>query len=566
MNRIPWCLALLFLYQIGICQNPAKKIEIAKSLKGMKAGVSCAHPAAAEIGVKILAEGGNAVDAAIAVEWALAVCYPQAGNIGGGGFMVLRLKDGTATTLDFREEAPAAASATMYQDSIGNLIDRLSIDTPLAAGVPGSVKGIFDLHEKYGKLQMQQLIEPAIELAEKGFRITDIQAKLLNYTQADFDSQNRFKTPFQKVENWVANDIVVQKDLANTLRRISANGVDEFYSGKTAELIADEMKAGGGIITKKDLATYKTVWRKPVYATFGDYRIISMPPPSSGGIALAQLLTLWDLFGNNSITHNSPAYIHLLTEFERRVYADRSKHLGDPNFYNVPEAGLTDRTYLKARMANFNPTTATPSSEVGAGRPSPAESTETTHLSVVDAEGNAVSITTTLNGHYGCQIMVKGAGFFLNNEMDDFSSKPGTPNMYGLIGGEANAIAPGKRMLSSMTPTIVEKYGKLYLVVGTPGGSTIITSVFQTIMNTTVFDMNLADAIAAPKFHSQWLPDAIYFEENRFDLKTIRTLIKMSHEVDYYPSLGRVDAIEINSDKTLDVCGDPRAEDTAAGY
>lgn len=566
MNKLILCFALLFVYQTGVCQDSAHKIEIAKTLEGMKAGVSCAHPAAAEIGARILAEGGNAIDAAIAVEWALAVCYPQAGNIGGGGFMVLRLKDGTATTLDFREEAPAAATAKMYQDSLGNLIDGLSLDTHLAAGVPGSVKGIFDSHEKYGNLPMKQLIEPAIELAEKGFRITARQANLLNQTQSDFDSRNRFKTPFQKTDKWVENDVVVQKDLANTLRRIAANGVDEFYSGETADLIVDEMKAGGGILTKKDLANYKTIWRKPVYATFKNYRIISMPPPSSGGIALAQLFTLWDLFGNDSITHNSPAYIHLVTEFERRVYADRSKHLGDPEFHKVPEAGLMDRNYLKSRMSDFDSTTATPSINVDAGKPSPAESTETTHLSVVDSEGNAVSITTTLNGHYGCKIMVKGGGFFLNNEMDDFSSKPGTPNMFGLIGGEANAIAPGKRMLSSMTPTIVEKNGKLYLVLGSPGGSTIITSVFQTIMNTTIFDMNLADAIAAPKFHSQWLPDVIYFEENRFDPETIDALKKMNHQIDYFPSLGRVDAIEVNPDKTLDVCGDPRADDTAAGY
>lgn len=566
MNKLFFLLAFLFIYHTGSCQTAVKKVETAKSLEGMRAGVACAHPIAAEIGAKILAQGGNAIDAAIAVEWALAVCYPRAGNIGGGGFMIVRMNDGTDATLDFREEAPAAATATMYQDSIGNLIEGLSLDTHLAAGVPGSVRGIFDSHEKYGKLPMNELIEPAIELAEKGFRITQNQADLLNETRDQFNQRNRFKTPFQKSEKWMEGDSIIQNDLANTLRRIAANGVDEFYSGRTAQLIADEMKAGGGIITIEDLRNYKTFWRKPVYATFEDYKIISMPPPSSGGVALAQLLTLWDLFGNDSIKHNSPAYIHLITEFERRVYADRATHMGDPDFYNVPQAGLMNRDYLKSRMSDYNPKVATPSSEVSAGKPALAESSETTHLSVVDAEGNAVSITTTLNGNFGCKIMVKGAGFFLNNEMDDFSSKPGAPNMFGLIGGKANSIAPGKRMLSSMTPTIVEKNGQLFLVVGSPGGSTIITSVFQTIMNTAVFDMNLADAIAAPKFHSQWLPDAIYLEENRFDPNTINSLIKMGHQVDFFPSLGRVDAIEVNPDKTLEVCGDPRADDTAAGY
>lgn len=556
----------LLIYSAGFCQVGNVEIQTGKSLENVQAGVACAQATAAEIGAKILAEGGNAIDAAVAVQWALAVCHPQAGNIGGGGFMVLRLADGTSTTLDFREEAPGAASATMYQDSLGKVIPGKSLNTHLAAGVPGAVRGIFDMHAKYGQLPMLKLITPAIELAKNGFTITQKQATLLNKYQDEFNARNRFKTPFQREEDWKKGDKIIQPELAATLERIAKNGADEFYTGRTAELIALEMKKGGGIMTIKDLKKYKTVWREPVHAYLGAYHIISMPPPSSGGIALAQLFGFWKLFGDTAFAHNSPAYIHLLTEIERRVYADRSKHLGDPDFYTIPTAGLLDSNYLKERMRGYSPNKATPSSAVDPGRPIPHESTETTHISIVDQEGNAVAITTTLNGHFGCKIMVEGAGFFLNNEMDDFSSKPGTPNMFGLIGGKANSIAPHKRMLSSMSPTIVENEGELYLVVGSPGGSTIITSVFQTIMNVILFDLELKKAIAVPKFHSQWLPDVVYLEKDRFPTQTIESLKKMGHKIEYVPSLGRVDAILVNHDKTLDICGDPRGDDAASGY
>lgn len=535
-------------------------------VSNLEAGVACAHPEAVRIGAEILAKGGNAVDAAIAMEWALAVCYPQAGNLGGGGFMVLRLADGSSTTLDFREMAPAAASATMYQDSAGNIIEGRSLDTHLASGVPGSVRGIFDTHAKFGKLAMEDLIEPAIELAADGFEITQKQARLLNQYRNAFKERNRFQTPFQKDEGrWIPGEKIAQPDLAKTLRRISKNGEEEFYQGETARLIVAEMESGGGILTLEDLKNYQTHWREPIYSEIDSYRIISMPPPSSGGIALAQLFGLWELFGDTAMVHNSPEYIHLLTEMERRVYADRSAHLGDAEFYDVPQRGLISKKYLRQRMSGFDPAKATPSHKIAPGKPAQSESMETTHLSVVDDAGNAVSITTTLNGHFGCKIMVKGAGFFLNNEMDDFSSKPGTPNMFGLIGGKANAIAPGKRMLSSMTPTIVEKDEQLYLVLGSPGGSTIITSVFQTIMNSIVFGMDLSEAIAAPKFHSQWLPDVIYLEEGRFTNKTIDTLKSLGHEIEYFPSLGRVDAITVNPDGSLNACGDMRGDDSAAG-
>lgn len=568
MKRIfPFIIGLSFSLT-GICQPVASEIKIGKSLDSLTAAVACAHPEAARIGAEILHARGNAIDAAVAMQWALAVCYPQAGNIGGGGFMVVRLADGTTNTLDFREQAPAAATETMYQDDNGEIIAGKSLDTHFAVGVPGSVSGLYESHRKYGKLPMEALISPAIALAESGFKITAIQAGLLNQYKADFEGRNRAAMPFfVKNKTWKEGDVIVQSNLAATLKRILKDGESEFYSGRTAGLIIEEMKAGGGIITKEDLANYKSIWRKPIEADFENFKIISMPPPSSGGIALAQLLEMWDAAQTDGIQHNSVEYIHLITEMERRVYVDRSVHLGDPEFHNVPVSELLNEQYLRGRMSDYNPQKATPSKTIQAGKfSSGSESTETTHLSVVDEEGNAVSVTTTLNGHFGSKIMVVGAGFFLNNEMDDFSSKPGTPNMFGLVGGKANSIQPHKRMLSSMTPTIAEKDGELFLVAGSPGGSTIITSVFQTIMNTAVFNMNLEKAIEVPKFHSQWLPDVIFVEENRFDSDLLDALRALGHEIDFFPSLGRVDAVLVNPNKTLQSCGDPRADDTAAGY
>ncbi|NEN22496.1 gamma-glutamyltransferase [Cryomorpha ignava] len=557
-----------FLFLNGSGQPVDSEIKIGKSLDSLTAAVACAHPEAARIGAEILKQGGNAIDAAVGIQWALAVCYPQAGNIGGGGFMVIRMADGTTNTLDFREQAPAAATEKMYQDENGEIVEGRSLDTHMAVGVPGSVSGLYESHRKYGKLPMEKLIAPAIDLAENGFKITANQASLLNQYKADFEARNKNAIPFFVTNKiWKEGDLIVQSNLAATLKRISKDGEDEFYSGRTAGLIIEEMKAGGGIITKADLANYKSIWRKPIESDFENYKIISMPPPSSGGVAIVQLLKMWEAAKTDGIAHNSVEYLHLITEMERRVYADRSVHLGDPEFYKVPVSELLDQKYLNVRMGNFDASLATPSKDIEAGKfQKGKESTETTHLCVVDAEGNAVSVTTTLNGHFGSKIMVVGAGFFLNNEMDDFSSKPGTPNMFGLIGGEANSIQPEKRMLSSMTPTIVEKDGNLFLVAGSPGGSTIITSVFQTVMNTAVFDMNLKEAIEVPKFHSQWLPDVIFMEENRFEPELLDSLKALGHEIDFFPSLGRVDAILVNPNNTLQSCGDPRADDTTAGY
>src|SRR5690554_2371236 len=480
-------LGLLFIGET-YAQDVSPKIKLGKNLNNLTAAVSCAHPEAAKIGAEILKKGGNAVDASIAIQWALAVCYPQAGNIGGGGFMVVRMKDGGVNTLDFRETAPAAANKDMYLDNTGNVEDGKCIDSHLAVGVPGSVRGLYESSERYGVLKMEDLIAPAIVLAERGFPITAKQATLFNQYRSEFQSREPSNNPFVKTTaQWVEGDTLVQSVLAATLKRISENGAEEFYSGQTAQLIVNEMKSGGGIINLNDLADYTAIWREPIRNKFRNYTVYSMPPPSSGGIAIAQLLKMWENANPDDIAHNSVAYIHLVTEMERRVYADRSVYLGDPAFYNIPKKHLLKDAYLRKRMKNFDSKEATSSSKIKAGSFDISESTETTHLSVVDQDGNAVSVTTTLNGHYGSKILVEGGGFFLNNEMDDFSVKPGTPNMFGLVGGAVNAIEPNKRMLSSMTPTIVEKNNELYLVAGSPGGSTIITSVFQTIMNTVVF-------------------------------------------------------------------------------
>ena len=549
-------------------QEVETQVKLGKTLNNLSAAVSCAHPEAARIGAEILEKGGNAVDASIAMQWALAVCYPQAGNIGGGGFMVVRMNSGDVNTLDFRESAPASASKNMYLNAEGNVEEGKSTDTHLAVGVPGSVRGLYESSAKYGVLSMKSLIAPAIAMAEKGFPITEKQASLFNQYRPEFESRGPKNNPFVKnTGQWSKGDILIQSDLAATLSRISENGVDEFYSGHTAQLIVDEMKSGGGIISLADLENYKVIWRKPIQSEFKNFSVYSMPPPSSGGIALVQLLTMWENANTDNITHNSVEYIHLITEMERRVYADRSVYLGDPEFYKVPEKEIRNRNYLKTRMKDFDPKKATASIKIKEGKIGVAvESTETTHLSVVDKDGNAVSVTTTLNGLYGSKILVAGGGFFLNNEMDDFSAKPGTPNMFGLVGGEANAIEPNKRMLSSMTPTIVEKDGELFLVAGSPGGSTIITSVFQTIMNTAVFGMDLEKAIGVPKFHSQWLPDVIMLEEGRFEPEIMEKLKTMGHEITIVPTLGRIDAVLVNESKTLQSCGDPRGDDTAAGY
>jgi gamma-glutamyltranspeptidase/glutathione hydrolase len=561
-------LVITFLFAFFVTITVAQKspYKINKELLAEKAMVVSAHPLASEEGKAILKKGGNAVDAMVTVQFVLAVVYQRAGNIAGGGFMVYRDKNGQSTTLDFRETAPAKASRNMFLNKEGNAVDSLSRDGHLAVGVPGSVAGMFEAHSKYGKLSWADLIEPAIKIAENGFILTDKDAEEYNRFKNDFLKLNRYQTAFYKKEKWVAGQKFVQKDLAATLRQIQKNGRDGFYKGSVADLIVDEMKAGGGIITHQDLENYEAKWRAPLTFNYKkSYKIITMPPPSSGGIVLAEMMNMVENESLEQMGFHSVAAIHLMAEVERRAYADRAEHIGDSDFYPVPIEAMTDKAYAQQRMRNFNKQSATPSTAIKAGKPTKTAE-ETTHFSIVDEDGNAVSVTTTLNGNYGCRVVVKGGGFVLNNEMDDFSAKPGSPNMFGLLGAEANAIQPQKRMLSSMTPTIVEKDGQLFVVVGTPGGATIITSVFQVLMNLIEFRMSLQDAVQKPRFHHQWLPDQIYYEKNAFDSTTMKKLEEMGHKFKERGNIGLVEAILVRPDKKLEGAADKRYYDSAAGY
>lgn len=554
-------LLLFLLLSYALLAQPSQE-----GVKAQKAMVVSAHPDATQIGLDILKKGGNAYDAAIAVQFALCISFPQAGNIGGGGFLVYRKADGEIGSLDYREKAPLAATRDMYLNEQGDADAQKSRLGHLAVGVPGSVDGMVQIHQKMGKLPWKDLVQPTIDLARRGVVLTEREASYYNFTRKAFLEANAEAPYFIRDQAWKKGDTLKHLDLAKTFERIRDQGRAGFYEGKTAELFLEEMKRGGGIISQADLDSYRAVWRRPITGNYKGYGLISMGPPSSGGILLVQMLRMLEPYKLAEMAWHSPEAIQLITEVERRAYADRAKYLGDSDFYPVPIDNLLAPKYIQQRMANYQAQKATKSSEIQAGTWTYPESEETTHFSIVDEEGNAASITTTLNGGFGSKVVVQGAGFILNNEMDDFSAKPGSPNMYGLVGGEANAIHPQKRMLSSMTPTIVEKDGKLFMIVGTPGGSTIITSVMQVILNVVEYDMGMQSAVSAKRFHHQWLPDYIYTESNTFNNKTTEALEAMGYSIRGRGNIGRVDAILVLPDGTLEGGADPRGDDKAMGY
>ncbi|MEY3920814.1 MAG: gamma-glutamyltransferase [Bacteroidota bacterium] len=568
------CLLLFLTVAVYVSQTEVLSAQvnpyqysISKTAQGNNGAVASAHPIASMVGVEILKQGGNAFDAAIATQLALAVVYPGAGNIGGGGFLVAHTQKGKTISIDYREKAPAASSRNMYLDEKGNPQMELSQNGHLASGVPGTIAGLFSSH-KYGKLPFAKLIQPAIDLAEKGFVITPAEARSLNGSKSAFIKYNTSLPVFVKSAEWRPGDTLIQKELAATLKRIRDFGQKGFYEGETAKLIVEEMKRGKGNISLDDLKNYQAVERPAIAFDYKGYKVIGMPMPSSGGLLMQQMMKMIEDRNIDKLGFHTPASVQLMIEVERRAYADRAEFMGDQDFVKVPVKTLSSQKYLHERMKDFIPGKATPSDVITPGNINP-ESEETTHLSVADAFGNVVSVTTTLNGGYGSKTVVAGAGFLLNNEMDDFSVKPGVPNMFGAVGKEANAIAPGKRMLSSMTPTIVLKDKKPYLVVGTPGGTTIPTSVFQTLVNILEFNQSPLDAVNNPKFHHQWLPDQVVIE-NDFPQQVQSALSSMGYTFQKRGQIGRTEVIKINWEKNkikqIDVVADKRGDDHASAY
>jgi len=552
---------LLFSFPSLQAQSPYN-YSFNKLESNLMAAVVCAHPLASEVGANILLQGGNAFDAAIATQLALAVVYPRAGNLGGGGFMLAHLKDNISFAIDFRETAPGAAFANVYVDTLTGKADtNLSLHGPSSAGVPGTVAGIFKMMP-YAKLSFDSLIAPAIRLAKYGFCISALEARKLNDHQEVFKKDNKEAILFVKKEGWKEGDTLRQDDLAKTLIRIKEDGQDGFYKGETAKLILEEMKRGGGFISAFDLANYTVRMRDPMKFKYRDYNLVMMPLPSSGGMINQQVLTMLQILEKKYGKAKTPiAFYQRFIEAERRAFSDRSFYLGDPDYTDAPVDSLLSMNYLRSRIADFDPDRASISADI---QPGIFESDETTHLNILDAEGNAISITTTLNGNYGSKTLVKGAGFFLNNEMDDFSIQPGVPNQFGAIGAAANAIGPNKRMLSSMSPLIVLKNDKVFALMGAPGGTTIPTSVNLTFLRLVDLNFTPQEAVAAPRLHHQWLPDVLYLE-NGFSKQEADELQLMGHNTKFRGAFGSIELIVLDKNGSYTAVGDPRGDDSVKG-